>query len=133
MTRIDNRVPIEWHSVGDQCKIGINGVVWTVDYIYKDSVLLVSGNKTRLIPIGKKVWIVESKPTLIERIIESVETGNVEKEIAKKHVLHHLKQLKAQMGGIRLHYGSLSKRPWTGAIDACINAVSKKIDKIKAL
>lgn len=72
----------------------------------------------------------ELTPELADKIWKSVQKSLYDKKVSKEAVLHHLKQLKAQMGGIRVRYGSLPKRTWTGAIDKCIDAVTKKIEKI---
>lgn len=131
--RIDDRVQVGSLKIGDWCTISPNGLQWEIYDIYENNVMMTANGRTKVIDADKKVWYIESipeEPTLVEKIIDSVEQGNAEKNIAKKHVLHHLKQLKAQMGEeLKAEYLVSYKF----GIQTAMNIIDKKIVKINTL
>lgn len=70
----------------------------------------------------------ELTPELADKIYSSIKKKMCEDEISKKQVLHHLKQLKAQMGKER--------KKWKGfavvedAVCSCMEMIDKKIAKL---
>jgi hypothetical protein len=63
---------------------------------------------------------------LMEKIYNSVQKKMQEEEVAKKYVLHTLKQAKAQMGKVRKKAGYQSDDTQS-AINACMEILTKQI------
>lgn len=70
----------------------------------------------------------ELTPELADKIFKSFQKKQYDDKVSKESVLHHLKQLKAQMGKERAK--------WKGfglvqcAVDSCMEMIDKKIAKI---
>ncbi len=73
--------------------------------------------------------VTELTPDLADKIFNSYKRGQYDAKVSKEAVLHHLKQLKAQMGKER-------KQAHTGirkeAIRDCMEMIDKKIAKVNA-
>ncbi len=66
----------------------------------------------------------ELSPELANKIWKSVQQRNYENQVSKEQVLHHLKQIKAQMGKLRKTYNLQTLKAVNEIID-------KKIAKVK--
>lgn len=70
--------------------------------------------------------VTELSPELADKIWQSIQKQVYDEKVSKTAVLHHLKQLKAQMGKER-------KKCSIGCavgIDKCMDIIDKKIEKI---
>ena len=77
--------------------------------------------------------ITELTPELTQKIYDNITQKMHDEKASKDIVLHHLKQLKAQMGKLKnewLEYGNIS-----GAlgVNDCMEMIDKKIEKINKL
>jgi len=74
-------------------------------------------------------------PELADKIYKSVCKANYDNKVSKDKVLHHLKQLKAQMGKLKskderwMHVESA----YNAAVTKCMEVIDKKIEKVNKL
>lgn len=68
--------------------------------------------------------------TLDIKVMRNIEQKRYEEKVSKQAVLHHLKQLKAQMGKAKnkAHSENDTKRAW--AIEDCMDMIDGKIKKV---
>ena len=71
----------------------------------------------------------ELTPELSEKIWRAIEKKLYDERVSKQAVLHHLKQLKAQMGKDKAKNGVNNYR-YRDGVDACMTMIDKKIAKI---
>lgn len=71
----------------------------------------------------------ELSPELSKKIFDIIEKRLYEESVSKNAVLHHLKQLKAQMGKLKKSYTGFGVVQ--GAVMDCMEMIDKKIQKIK--
>jgi hypothetical protein len=69
----------------------------------------------------------ELTPELAGKIWNSIQMKMLGDKLSKEGTLHHLKQLKAQMGKLKSGVPNMIYR---GAVDDCMAAIDKKIEKI---
>lgn len=77
-----------------------------------------------------EIPVKELTPELVDKIWKSIKKAQYDNEVSKNRVLHHLKQLKAQMGKLKVN-GNLTTA-WNVPIEKCMDAIDKKIVKVKA-
>ena len=70
----------------------------------------------------------ELTPDLADKIINAFKVKQHNERVSKEAVLHHLKQIKAQMG--KLKAKCIREKSATSNIDDCIEMIDKKIAKI---
>lgn len=68
----------------------------------------------------------ELTPELANKIWKSMQKKIYDEKVSKEAVLHHLKQLKAQMGKLAKISNS------TSTVHICMDMIDKKINKIKS-
>lgn len=72
--------------------------------------------------------VTELTPDLADKIFNNYKRRQYDAKVSKEAVLHHLKQLKAQMGKL--------KKKWKGfgvvqgGIDECMQMIDNKINKV---
>ena len=75
--------------------------------------------------------ITELTPQHSEKIFKSIMQKRYNEKVSKEAVLHHLKQLKAQMGkAIKAECGFNAS--YTNGIESCMKMIDNKIAKIKS-
>jgi len=76
----------------------------------------------------------ELTPELAEKIWKSIEKKRYNDKVSQEAVLHHLKQLKAQMGKEKkqLRNCGTERYDYRSGIVECMTMIDKKIEKIKA-
>lgn len=89
-----------------------------------------NSNSSTDVPRKQEVLVKELTPELADKLWKSVQKGLYDKRVSKEAVLHHLKQLKAQMGrAIKAEYGMNTSH--TEGIKRCMVMIDNKIQKIK--
>lgn len=81
----------------------------------------------------EKKIISELTPELADKIWGSVQDNIRRKRESKQEVLHHLKQLKAQMGKLKPKKNKIhtdAQQSYEIAISNCMNIIDKKISKV---
>jgi hypothetical protein len=78
----------------------------------------------------KNIPVKELTPELAKSLYAQIQRRLHNQKVAKQAVLHHLKQLKAQMGKAKsnAHSENDTKRAW--AIEDCMEMIDKKIKKV---
>ena len=71
----------------------------------------------------------EFTPELSEKLFKQITQRIYDKQVSKRHVLHHLKQLKAQMG--KAKKDKTKHKYSVDAISLCMEMIDKKIAKIE--
>lgn len=74
--------------------------------------------------------VTEITPELTESIFRQIKRRQYDAKVSKEAVLHHLKQLKAQMGKLKKSYGHVVLPVM--AIEECMEMIDKKIAKVNA-
>ena len=74
------------------------------------------------------VPVTELTPELSEKLFKQITQRIHDEKVSKEHVLHHLKQLKAQIS--KRHKSQTYKVLDKFTIDVCLEAIDKKITKI---
>lgn len=74
--------------------------------------------------------VTEETPELIDKIWRAIQKKRYDAKVSQEAVLHHLKQLKAQMGRQKAKYG-MGNMQYRYGIQACMEMIDKKIEKIK--
>lgn len=84
---------------------------------------------------GSKKVIKELTPELADKIWNSIQQSLHDKRVSKEMVLHHLKQLKSQMGKDKKKCeNNILEWDWFGrGIECCMKMIDAKIEKVKAL
>lgn len=78
----------------------------------------------------------ELTPELADKIYVSVRDSIRRQKESKEQVLHHLKQLKAQMGKLKPKKNQIHTPPqqsYEVAISKCMDIIDKKISKINSI
>jgi hypothetical protein len=83
------------------------------------------------IPREQEVLVKELTPELADKIWKGAQKKMYDDKVSKEAVLHHLKQLKAQMGKLKITESSTYDRCYNSGITDAMEAVDKKIAKIK--
>ncbi len=76
---------------------------------------------------------VQLTPELAGKIFKSLQKEMYDAEVSKNAVLHHLKQLKAQMGKAKKEHGDYNRADYLKGIWKVEEMIDKKIAKIEAL
>ena len=74
----------------------------------------------------------ELTPELADKIFKSVQKQMYDERVSKDMVLHHLKQLKAQMGKFKSKNWLKNLYTAETAIDRCMEMIDNKITKINS-
>ncbi len=77
-----------------------------------------------------KEVVKELTPELADKIWKDMQKRLYDEQVSKDAVLHHLKQLKAQMGKLKLDKSLTTS--WNVPVQKCMEIIDKKITKIKA-
>lgn len=72
----------------------------------------------------------ELTPELADKIWKSIQKKRYDDKVSKEAVLHHLKQLKAQMGKARIDKYNKNFGDKKEGIELCMEMIDKKIAKI---
>lgn len=72
----------------------------------------------------------ELTPELADKIWKSIEKAQYDNRVSKEKVLHHLKQLKAQMGKYMQTLRGIDERC---GVQKCMEIIDKKIAKINEI
>lgn len=88
------------------------------------------GYYSHIISHDEKVMPIETEltPKSADTIFKSIQQRNYNEKVSKEAVLHHLKQLKAQMGKLKKQYKGFGVIEY--AIADCMDMIDKKIAKI---
>lgn len=107
-------------------KSGENGLIGpgSNDYGRKTS-----GKSTRAIDRDFSP-VTELTPDLADRIMNKFKRMQYDKKVSKNAVLHHLKQVKAEMGKLKKQF-ERQQLPIAG-INKCMDIINKKIAKVNA-
>jgi len=120
--------PEEGYSIGDEYNATLNLCDKSTDAYYAildNGYTIPNGNFEVLTPV-----VDELTPDLAGEIFDSVQMKILGDRLAKDYVLHHLKQLKAQIAKLpKKHHISGLK---TG-ISMCLDAIDKKIEKVSKI